>query len=190
MKGYILEWAGLYQDAISHFLKIARSEEHHAPKRLVCYCMAAKIASLLGVKDLVSDISREVGNIGEEPLKSWIKMSIAGYLRVAGRTGKVEVSSPYKVGNMKFTIVTLPLGVRVKGFVENPSLEPLRKVKGAEVQDDHAILKVEIEGIKCIAFLNVDGALDIRIPTIIESSEEGLKLAIKAVEEISSMVKP
>ncbi len=190
MKPYIMEWAGLYLDAISHFLEKAREEEADPSERLVCYNMAARIASLLGMKDLIADIVREVNELGEDfPLKGWVKTSIAGYLRVAGRTGKFKPPPVYTVGNVRFTVDLLPVGIRIKGYIENFKLKSIKKPIDGRVAEDYAIFREEIEGFKSLAFIGKNGALDIRVPCVLESSEEGLKIATKAAQKIIDVVK-
>ncbi len=185
-----MEWAGLYLDAISHFLDRAREEKTDPSERLVCYNMAARIASLLGMKDLVSDISREVNELGKDlPLKGWIKTSIAGYLRVAGRTGKFKPPPIYTIGDIRFTVNLLPTGIRVKGYIENFNLESVKEPSKGRITEDYVIIKWEFKGFKSIAFISKDGALDIRVPCILRSPGEGLEIATKAVQTISGMVK-
>ncbi|RLG44939.1 MAG: hypothetical protein DRN81_03300 [Thermoproteota archaeon] len=190
MKGYIMEWAGLYLDAVSHFLDRAREEKIDPSERLVCYNMAARIASLLGMKDLVADIAREVNELGEDlPLKGWIKASIAGYLRVAGRTGKLKPPPTYTVGDVRFTVDLLSIGIRVRGYIENFKLESVKEPSNGRITEDYVIIRGEVKGFKSIAFISKDGALDIRVSCILESSEEGLEIAAKAVQTITEMVK-
>ena len=191
MKGYILEWAGLYMDAISYFLEEARSEEHSIPERLAAYNAAARIASLLGLKDTILDIQREVEGIDTDgPLKRWIQMSIAGYIRVSSKIGRIEAPTAYEAGSLRFTVEIAPAGVRVKGYIEKPDLEHFKEFGEAVMGEDYVIVRMEVDGVHCIAFVNSDGAVDVRIAGIIDSPDEGLRLASSIASKISAVVKP